>query len=161
MKETKFVSKNEVTSNKMKNEINQKIQETTLKNPEVQSEVKEIRRPIQNKENGMAREVKVHKELGETCPESKGYKIHSEQYLRNDKGEIVKDPESKQGRRVDFMVEKDEKIIKSIEVTSKTAPKDIQMAKEQRIRDAGGNYIKTSDNRLLKLDAPTEIWRRK
>ena len=30
----------------------------------------------------------------------------------------------------------------SVEVTSKTAPKDAQSAKEERIRENGGNYVK-------------------
>ena len=43
------------------------------------------------------------------------------------------------------VVVKDGKVVDSIEVTSKTAPKEAQSAKEERIRENGGNYIKDPD----------------
>ena len=61
------------------------------------------------------------------------------------------------------MVEKDGIIVKSVEVTSETAPKDLQMAKEQRIRNEGGNYIKDRETgQLIKVPEhiKTELWRR-
>ena len=107
--------------------------------------------PIQNKIDGLAREKEVGDELKEKYPESQGYTIVSEAYLRDKDGNIVKDPETGQARRIDFVVVKDGKVIDSIEVTSKTADKTSQTAKEERIRDAGGNYIKDDNGNLVQI----------
>ena len=48
---------------------------------------------------------------------------------------------TEEARRIDFAVIKDDEVIKSVEVTSERADKIAQMAKEDRIREAGGNYI--------------------
>ena len=101
---------------------------------------------IRNKEEGCRRERKVEKELEDRYPESEGYKIIKEAYLRDKDGNIVRDPEPPyKARRIDFVVVKDGKVVDSIEVTSKTAPKEAQSAKEERIRENGGNYIKDPD----------------
>lgn len=107
--------------------------------------------PIQNKIDGLAREKEVGDELKEKYPGSQGYTIVSEAYLRNKDGNIVKDPETGQARRIDFVVVKDGKVVDSIEVTSKTADKTSQTAKEERIRDAGGNYIKDENGNLVQI----------
>ena len=111
--------------------------------------------PIQNKIDGLAREKEVGDELREKYPESQGYSIISEAYLRDKEGNIVKDPETGQARRIDFVVIKDGKVVDSVEVTSKTADKTSQSAKEERIRDAGGNYIKDSNGNLVEI--PTNV----
>ena len=51
---------------------------------------------------------------------------------------------------MDFVVVENGKVIDSIEVTSKTAPKEDQLAKESRIREAGGVYVRTEDGTLAK-----------
>ncbi len=115
-----------------------------------------------NREAGANREELAKKELQQKFPEKEGYKIEREMYLRNAEGNIVKDPVTGEARRIDFVVNKDGKIVKSIEVTSKTAPKEAQLAKEERIREAGGNYIKTRDTgRLIEFpkDIKTEVRR--
>ena len=61
-----------------------------------------------------------------------GYEIISEAYLRDKDGNIVKDPETNSARRIDFVVVKDGKVVDSVEVTSKTASKEEQSAKEDR-----------------------------
>ena len=95
-------------------------------------------------------------------PENKGYKIESETYLRNKDGNIVKDDKTGEARRIDFVVTKDGKAVDSIEVTSKTADKTEQSAKEDRIRENGGNYIKDSNGDLIEIpkDVHTRIERR-
>ena len=115
-----------------------------------------------NKEAGCRREGEVEQELDKKYPESKGYDVISEAYLRNENGEIVQDPISGERRRIDFVVVKDNSVIDSIEVTSETADKTQQMAKEGRIREAGGNFIRTYDGSLAKLpdDLTTHIERR-
>lgn len=109
--------------------------------------------PIQNKIDGLAREKEVGDELKEKYPESEGYSIISEAYLRDKDGNILRDPETGQARRIDFVVIKDGKVVDSVEVTSKTADKTAQSAKEERIRDAGGNYIKDANGNLVEIPA--------
>ena len=118
---------------------------------------------LPNKEEGLRREAEVEKELEKKYPESEGYEIVSEAYLRDSEGKIVRDPETGEARRIDFVVVKDGQVVDSIEVTSETADKTDQTAKEERIRDAGGNYIRTSDGSLAKYpnDLHTTIERRK
>jgi hypothetical protein len=117
---------------------------------------------LPNKEEGLRREAEVEEELEKKYPESEGYEIVSEAYLRDSEGKIVRDPETGEARRIDFVVVKDGQVVDSIEVTSETADKTGQTAKEERIRDAGGNYIRTSDGSLAKYpnDLHTTIERR-
>jgi len=118
---------------------------------------------LPNKEEGLRREAEVEEELEKKYPESEGYEIVSEAYLRDSEGKIVRDPETGEARRIDFVAVKDGQVVDSIEVTSETADKTSQTAKEERIRDAGGNYIRTSDGSLAKYpnDLHTTIERRK
>ena len=48
--------------------------------------------PIQNKKDGLRREAEVEDELMGKYPESEGYSIQSETYLRDKDGNIAKDP---------------------------------------------------------------------
>lgn len=124
--------------------------------------VKEVRDPIKNKLDGLAREKEVAGELDRKYPPEEGYQIVPEAYLRSKEGDIIKDPVTGEARRVDFMVVKDGKVVDSIEVTSKTADKTGQTAKEERIRDAGGNFIRDNDGNLTEIPSTvhTRIERR-
>lgn len=124
--------------------------------------VKEMKEPIKNKLDGLAREKEVAGELENTYPSKAGYQIVPEAYLRDKEGNIVKDSVSSEARRVDFMVVKDGKVVESIEVTSKTADKTEQTAKEERIRGAGGNYIRDNEGNLVEIPSAvhTRIERR-
>ena len=116
-----------------------------------------------NKNDGARRENEVEEELKEQYPESEGYVVNKEVYLRDKDGNIAKDPETGESRRIDFVVtDKNGNVVDSVEVTSKTADKTGQSAKEQRIRDNGGNYIRTEDGNLVKIpdDVQTRIERR-
>lgn len=115
-----------------------------------------------NKEDGMRREKQVESELEEKYPPKEGYLVEAEVYLRDENGKIVKDPETGEARRIDFVVVKDGKVIDSIEVTSKTADKTAQSGKENRIRNAGGNYIKDGNGNLIEIpkNVQTRIERR-
>ena len=65
--------------------------------------------------------------------------------------------------RVDFEIIKDGEVVKSVEVTSETADKTAQLAKEERIRDTGGNYIvdhRTGELVCFAPDVKTEVIRR-
>lgn len=137
--------------------INEGQNENTTNN-----EVKEKNEPIKNKQDGLERERKVEEELKSQYPESEGYDVLSEVYLRDKNGSIVKDPVTGEARRIDFVVVKGEKVVDSIEVTSKTADKTEQSAKEARIRDNGGNYLRDTNGKLVEIlpDVQTRIERR-
>ena len=118
---------------------------------------------IKNKEEGLRREQDVYDELSKKYPEEEGYTIVPEAYLRDADGNIVRDPVTDQARRVDFVVVKDGKVVDMVEVTSMTADKTEQTAKENRIREMGGNYIRTPDGSLAEIpqDVTTHVERRK
>lgn len=123
----------------------------------------EISRVRENAENGLARQETVKLELKEHYPEEHGYKVLDEPYLRDGNGQIVRDPISEEGRRIDFVVVKGNEVVDSIEVTSPTVDKTAQLAKEQRIREAGGNYIKdphTGQLYEIPADVVTRVERR-
>lgn len=119
-------------------------------------------KPIQNKIDGLQRENDVKESLAKEYPKEEGYEIVSEAYLRDDEGNIVKDPETGQARRIDFVVVKDGKVVDSVEVTSKTADKTEQIGKENRIRENGGNYIRNNEGNLVEIpdNVQTKIERR-
>lgn len=120
------------------------------------SEASEVKTPIQNKIDGLAREKEVAEELQEKYPPEEGYEIVSEAYLRDKDGNIVRDSETGEARRVDFVVVKDGKVVDSVEVTSKTADKTEQTAKEERIREAGGNYIRDYNGNLVEIPSTVQ-----
>ena len=122
--------------------------------------------PSQIEMNGIAgtiREIVALDELEHEYPSEAGYHVESECDLCDKEGNIVRDPETGEKRRVDLVVIKDGKVVRSIEVTSETAGKTKQLEKEERIRDAGGNYVKDRRTCEWVPYAPgvkTEIWRR-
>ncbi|MCM1097244.1 MAG: hypothetical protein NC427_04175 [Ruminococcus flavefaciens] len=122
----------------------------------------EIHEILKNKQDGLDREKEVGEELEKQYPPEKGYQIIREAYLRNKDGDIVKDDKTDTARRIDYVVVKDGKVVDSIEVTSKTADKFEQTAKEDRIRDAGGNYVKDKNGNLAEMPSTvhTRIERR-
>lgn len=109
-----------------------------------------------NSESGAKREEQAFELLSKEFPEDEGFKIEREQYLRDKEGKIVKDPETNEARRIDFVVIKDDKVVKSIEVTSEEAPKENQISKENRIREIGGNYIKERETGKL-IEFPQNV----
>jgi len=107
---------------------------------------------VKNKEAGLRREHFVGLELLDLFPEQEGYEITREAHFRDSSGERVHDPDTGTGRRIDFVVvDRNGVIIELIEVTSKNSDKTSQLAKEERIRSTGGNYIRCYDGRLMKI----------
>jgi hypothetical protein len=110
---------------------------------------------------GDARAEIVGKGLEKTYPKEQGYNIESEIPLRNQDGTLARDPVMQEAsglegtRRLDFVVIKDGQVIRSVEVTSESAPKDLQMAKEERIRATGGNFVLDRTTGELVPFAPT------
>lgn len=142
-------------------EDSEKRKEQSDNTPETDNPEKNT--PIQNKMDGLEREKEVAEELQKKYPPEEGYEIIPEAYLRDKDGNIVRDPETGEARRVDFVVVKDGKVVDSVEVTSKTADKTEQSAKENRIRETGGNYVRDSAGNLVEMpaDVKTRIERRK
>ena len=141
-------------------EDSEKRKEQSDNTPETDNPEKNT--PIQNKMDGLEREKEVAEELQKKYPPAEGYEIIPEAYLRDKDGNIVRDPETGEARRVDFVVVKDGKVVDSVEVTSKTADKTEQSAKENRIRETGGNYVRDSAGNLVEMpaDVQTRIERR-
>lgn len=124
---------------KMKKDFNEGI--SAKDNPEMK-----VPSARQNKLDGCRRETEVAKELGLRYPEKEGYKVLREKELCDRGGKPVMDLQTGEKRRIDFVVVKDGKVVDMVEVTSKTAPKRDQLAKEYRIRDNGGNYVREYDD---------------
>ena len=119
--------------------------------PDKRVEINKADQVKQNKLDGCAKEEACYNELCQKYPAEKGYTISREALLRDKDGNVVKDPVSGEARRVDFIVSKDGKAVDSIEVTSLTAPKEEQMAKEERIKENGGNYYKDANGNLIEI----------
>ena len=117
---------------------------------------------VQNKLDGCRRENEVGKELEKKYPEKEGYKVLRERELCDRDGNPVVDEKTGSKRRIDFVVVKDGKVVDMVEVTSKDAPKREQLAKEYRIRDNGGNYIKDYDGKVCRIpdNVETRVERR-
>jgi hypothetical protein len=120
----------------------------------------------ENYNHGMSRMESVRKKLGEQYPPGSGYAIHEESYLCDNLGRRLRDPKTGEARRIDFIVEKDGKVVRSIEVTSSKAEKVVQMGKENRIRDSHREtgkalyaQIKGGDVVRLPYSIKTRVWR--
>lgn len=125
--------------------------------------LKEFSQIEANRISGAAREEAVASELIDQYPPEDGYHIERECFLRDETGKITVDPDTGESRRIDFEIIKDGEVVKSVEVTSETADKTAQLAKEERIRDAGGNYIEdrcTGEFIRFAPDVKTEVVRR-
>lgn len=129
----------------------------TDKNSESKESVEEAQ-VVKNKREGTRREEKVAEQLQKDNPNAS---VQREQLLRDCDGCKVKDPVTGTGRRVDDVVIEDGKVIDSVEVTSQTANKSAQIAKENRIREAGGTFIRDRETKeLVDLsEVPTRIIR--
>lgn len=95
---------------------------------------------------GARRELETHEELKAEHPDAS---VQRERYLRDEQGRRVPDPLTGETRRVDHVVIEEREVIRSVETTSRTADKAAQVAKEQRIRQAGGNYVRNKETREI------------
>jgi len=112
---------------------------------------------IENKAQGDRRELETEKELQSQYPDAS---VQREQYLRDSDGNIVRDPVTGEGRRIDHVVIEDGNVIDSVETTSINADKTAQTNKEIRIRESGGEYIRDRDTGCLEKACNTRIIRR-
>lgn len=124
----------------------------------------ELAQVVINKRDGTAREEKVLEELVSKYGKDN---VIRESLLRNKDGIPIKDPETNHARKIDFIVTQGKKIIESIEVTSETADKTLQMAQQIRVLEEaakyGGAFIKDKSGDLIEfpIDIITEIRRLK
>lgn len=98
-----------------------------------------------NARDGLAREKRVAAQLQIENPDAK---IQNQTYLRTADGKIAKDPITGEARRVDHAVITGD-TAETVETTSLTADKAAQIAKEDRIREAGGVYVKDRETKQL------------
>ena len=75
--------------------------------------------------------------------------VLSERYLRNAEGKIVKGPLTGEARRVDFVIKNANGTGTAKEITSLTADKTGQLLKEERIREAGGLFVREPGTKKL------------
>lgn len=108
-----------------------------------------------NKTEGLRRESTLKRILEDIHGEDK---VLSKRILLDANGNKVVDPSGK-GRRIDFIVlDNNGNAIKSYEVTSKTARKTAQIAKENFIRNNGGTFIRDANGNLVDIsNVPTQI----
>ncbi|MBP3198837.1 MAG: hypothetical protein J6N21_17795 [Butyrivibrio sp.] len=146
-------------SKKIAKEAAEEASETATK--EVKENVDQV---VKNKLDGLAREEKVFLELSEKYADDVADVI-PEAYLRDANGNIIKDAITGEARRIDYVVSDGKKVIESIEVTSETADKALQTAKELRIleqaKKMGGAFIRDDKGNLIEfgVDVVTEIRR--
>ena len=96
---------------------------------------------------GAERQAKTAAEL---AVENPGKIVQNERMLRNAKGEKVIDPVTGTGRRVDHaVIDQKANVAKTYETTGENVSKVNQLRKEDRIRDAGGTYIRDKETRQL------------
>ena len=76
--------------------------------------------------------------------------IQQQVYLRTSDGRrAIDEGFTEEGRRLDFVVIQDGKVVDVVETASPTARKSAHFEKEQRIRANGGTFIRNRENRCL------------
>lgn len=108
---------------------------------------------------GSGREALARAELETQFP---GASIQNEVYLRGANGKRAIDPFTGEARRIDSVVIQDGRVLDSVEVTSQTANKAAQIAKENRIRQNGGTFVRdrATGNLIDISQIPTRIVRK-
>jgi len=101
---------------------------------------------IPNKVAGTAREARAKEISGKRYGKQN---VLSERYLRTADGKVAKDPLTGEGRRLDFVVKNSDGSGTAKEITSLTADKTGQLLKEDRIREAGGIFVRDPGTKKL------------
>ena len=99
-----------------------------------------------NQFEGTRRETETLADLQAQYPNAR---IQSQVYLRTEDGKRAVDPLTGEGRRLDFVVIEDGRVVDIVETTSQRALKDVQSRKEQRIRTASDVYIRDRQGKCL------------
>ncbi len=114
----------------------------------------------QHQREGARRERATQADLEQEHPQAS---VQRERLLRDAAGKKVRDPLTETGRRVDHVVIEQGEVTRSVETTSPTADKAAQIAKEQRVRQSGGNFVRdrqTGEVVAIKEGVTTEVVRR-
>ena len=114
--------------------------------PKTGADAKKADQMKQNAADGKRREDERNAESVEKYGASN---VLRQKTLRDKDGNKVVDPVTGEGRRVDEVVKQADCKGKCTEVTGPNVDKDPQLAKEQRIRDAGGKYVRDKDGTLI------------
>jgi len=78
--------------------------------------------------------------------------VQNQSTIVDKSGKKAIDPVSKEGRRLDHVVIDNGKVTRIVETTSPNASKAAQQAKEKRIVDSGGEYIRDrTSGKLLSI----------
>ena len=107
---------------------------------------------LPNKKAGMERERRARDVFERRYGKDN---VLSERYLRDANGKSVKDPLTGERRRIDFIIKNQDGKWKAVEITSRpnVAKKNLQLAKEERIREQGGIFVKNKKTgELIHLD---------
>lgn len=108
---------------------------------------KEGPRILKSAKEGAQREVKTAAEL---AAENPGKSVQGQRMLRDAEGKKVLDPVTGTGRRVDHaVIDREANTAKTYETTGQNVNKTQQIRKEERIREAGGTYIRDKETRNL------------
>src|SRR5690606_37147116 len=108
---------------------------------------------------GSSREALVRAELRALYADAS---VQSEVYLPTANGRRAVDPLTGEMRRIDSVVFQGGQVLDSVEVTSLTANKASQIAKENRIRQNGGTFVRDREtgNLIDISQVPTRIVRK-
>lgn len=110
----------------------------------------------QNRADGTRRQEQYRQEMADIHGEEN---VLTERFLRDANGDVVRDPVTGEGRRLDCVVVNGQ-CGYAAEVTSPTADKGAQIAKEENIRDAGGVYVQNPrTGELVEVENTSEVIR--
>lgn len=123
------------------------------------SDVGESAHVTKNHQEGLRRQDEVAQEL---AAENPGKVVQGERLLRDETGKKVVDPVTGQGRRVDHaVIDRDKGTARTYETTGNAVDKTVQLEKEQRVRDAGGRYIRDKETRkMVEVEGVSEVKRK-
>jgi len=127
---------------------------------EAAAKAKQAAQLLKNAETGAQRAAKTAEKL---AAENPGKVVQQERTLRDAAGNKVLDPVTGEGRRVDHaVIDQEAGTAKAYETTGDSVDKRLQQKKEERIRDAGGTYIRDKETRkLIPVEGVSEVRRQK
>jgi hypothetical protein len=127
---------------------------------EVSATEKRAAQLLKNVADGAQRAARTAEEL---AAENPGKVIQHERALRDASGNKVLDAVTGEGRRVDHaVIDRDANAAKTYETTGSEVDKRLQLQKEDRIRKAGGTYIRDKETgKLIPVQGVSEVRRQK
>jgi hypothetical protein len=113
---------------------------------------------LDNAAAGTRREAQTAAEL---ATENPGKVVQGQRTLRNAEGKKVVDPVTGEGRRVDHaVIDREANTAKTFETTGQNVSKEEQLAKEQRVREAGGKFVRDKETQqMVPVEGVSEVRR--